>query len=187
MEKNKTTETNAVKSVVEQLEASIQNLPRTDFMTLPAVMVTSIDEETLERMKAISEINAATDKDTKIGSTGKTFGEIVNEFKFGVASLEEIGEKHSFKATATGVVISAPEINGERAVDVVIEATPANISPSDAGAPTNPVDAKEEGNVSPAIPVFNNTGVLGTSSVTPAPSTLSTPITVSVEGKPTNK
>lgn len=144
-------------NAVRELMDMVERLPRTDGMTLPAVGITIIDEETAARMKAIAAINAATDPNVVIDEEGKTLQQVRNEFTYGVTNLDETGAKHTFEVTTdengnSAVKITAPEVEGQESSSVVIAATPPNIAPIDAGSPTNPVEAREMGIESPSNP-----------------------------------
>jgi hypothetical protein len=141
---NETTATvSSADTTVRELEASIENLPRTDHMTLPALMVNTIDAETAARMKTIETINEAKKPDDVVDETGRTFQQVRNQFEFGVTELDEKGSKHEFEVGSDGsITVIAPEINDEHRREVTIVPTPANIAPVDADAPKDPVEAR---------------------------------------------
>jgi hypothetical protein len=150
-------ETMATDSTIRELQATVNALPRTDHMTLPAIQVTRIDDETLARMQAVADINDATSGKDKIGKTGKTLEQVKNEFMYGVSDLSDEAGKHELvvkegKSGTQSVTIIPPVIKvtgkdgkEEEVQDakIVIEATPANIAAVDADAPHNPVEARE--------------------------------------------
>jgi hypothetical protein len=144
-------------STIRELQETVNALPRTDHMTLPAIQVTRVDDETRARQQAIVDINNAKSEKTKIGDTGKTLGEIRNEFMYGVSDLSKEGPKHELivkegKEGTQSVTIIPPVIKivnaegEEKEVQdkkIVIEATLPNIAAVDADAPKNPVEARE--------------------------------------------
>jgi hypothetical protein len=144
-------------STVRELQKTVDALPRTDHMTLPAIMITEIDEETLARMASVEAINKATKPDEVIDEEGKTLQQVRNEFEFGVTNLDDEAGKHEFivegNARETESVTVVPPVavvvNAEGEEEevqgdpVVIKPTPANIAPVDAEAPHNPVEARE--------------------------------------------
>lgn len=138
------------------LQAIVDEFPRTDGMTLPSVMITEIDEETVARMSAISAVNHAVDPETVIDENGKTLQQVRNEFAYGVADLNDEGPKHQLEIVnedgKIGVKVIAPEIEGEQQAPVTIVATPANVAPVDAGI----VEAKEQGLIAPTESGVNN-------------------------------
>lgn len=150
-------ETLATDSTIRELQQTVNALPRTDHMTLPAIQVTEIDEETVARMQAVADINDARSDKAKVGKTGKSLEQIRNEFKFGVSDLSQEAGKHEIivkegKDGVQSVTIIPPAItiiNSEgkeeesQDAKLVIEATPANIAAVDAKAPKNPVEARE--------------------------------------------
>lgn len=154
-------ETLATDSTVRELQQTVAALPRTDHMTLPAIQIVEIDDETRARAQAIVDLNNA--KSGKIGKTGKTKEQIANEFMYGVTNLDDAAEKHQIEVkegkngvqsvTVIPPVIKVTNEQGEveevQGKKLVIEATPANVAPVDADAPKNPVEAREAAGLNP--------------------------------------
>jgi hypothetical protein len=133
-------------ALADELKASIENLPRTDHMTLPAVQIVRIDEEAEARFNRTVAVNHATSADEVVTEDGKTLEQVRNENLFGVTNLDDKAAKHTIKVDGDNVIIVAPikDAEGNKA-ETVIAPTMQNIAAVDAGAPTNPVEAKKEG------------------------------------------
>src|SRR5688572_30713114 len=97
MPENKENEVQASDPILRELVERVESLPRTDHMTLPAVMVNEIDDETRARMASIKAVNDARNPDDVIDESGKTLAQVRREFEFGVSEEDEEGGKHSFK------------------------------------------------------------------------------------------
>lgn len=151
MEKNKTEqpmELTSTDSTLRELKETVDSLPRTDHMTLPAIQIAKIDDETKARMEAISKINNATKSDEVVTEDGRTLQEIRNEFEFGVTDLSDEGFKHKLTLSKDSEGNETLKVQGayDKAEEAIeIKATPANIAPVDVDAPHNPVEAKEAG------------------------------------------
>ena len=142
-------------STIRELQEIVDVLPRTDHMTLPAIQITEIDDETLARMQAIADINDAKSDKEKVGD--KTVGQVKNEFMYGVSDLDQEAGKHELvvkegregtrSVTVIPPVIKATDEDGKehevQSEKLVITPTPANVAAVDADAPHNPVEAKE--------------------------------------------
>jgi hypothetical protein len=153
----------AADSTIRALQETVDSLPRTDHMTLPAVQITAIDEETLARMRMISEVNKGGDSEAVVNEEGLTLGAVRNQFLYGVTEGEERGSKHEIVVNSTedgseSVTIIPPVIevqNAEGELEevqdepVTIEATGANIASVDKDAPQNPVAAREAAGLNP--------------------------------------
>jgi hypothetical protein len=153
----------ATDSTLRALQDTVDSLPRTDHMTLPAVQITAIDDETIAKMRMISEINKAKNAEDVVNEEGLTLGQVRNQFLYGVTDANEEGAKHEVVVNETedgreSVTIIAPVIevtNADGEVEevqdepVVIEATPANIAPIDKDAPKDPVAAREAAGLNP--------------------------------------
>lgn len=150
-------------STIRELQQVVDALPRTDHMTLPAIQITEIDEETQARMQAIADINNAKSDKEKIGD--KTVGQIKNQFAYGVSDMDEEAGKHEIivkegregtrSVTIIPPVIIGVDENGKeheiQSDKLVIEPTPANIAPVDADAPKNPVEGREAAEETQAV------------------------------------
>lgn len=201
-------ETLATDSTVRELQQTVNALPRTDHMTLPAIQVVEIDDETRARAEAIADINNS--KSGKIGKTDKTLEQIRNEFRFGVSNLDDEAGKHEIvikegKEGTQSVTIIPPAItivNSEgkeeevQDAKLVIKATPANIAPIDADAPHNPVEAREaaglnadgsEGSPDTKVPVAPPSGGDGTANPPREAAAANPPLANSLPKPPENK
>ena len=154
----------ATDSNIRELQQTVAALPRTDHMTLPAIQVAEIDEQTRARAAAIVAINNARNADDVVDEeTGKTLGQVKSEFEYGVSDMNEEAGKHEIQINETEngletVTIIPPvrEVTNEQGEvvevkdeEVVIEPTPANIAPVDVNAPHNPVEAREAAGLNP--------------------------------------
>lgn len=152
-EKNKEetrTESKATSPTVRELQNTVESLPRTSHMTLPAVSITKIDDETLASMKRMSEINKATSYEDEVGE--QTVGEIRRKFVYGVSGDSEEGAKHEVIENddmsvtvippARKITDASGEVREVKGREVTFEATPANIAPIDKDAPHDPVQAR---------------------------------------------
>lgn len=145
-----TAEVTITDTTVNELKQTVDALPRTDFMTLPAVNIVTIDDETLRQMEMTRRMNAGGNPDDVVNDqNGITRQQYRDMIEFGVmpdGSVPEGSGKHTFDVNTAAdgsvesVTINPPEEGGQ---SVEIAAAPANVAPMDADQPTNPVEARE--------------------------------------------